>query len=173
MENEMDDNMTHAVDARLNPETAPPSGASDAPPLFAQWGLSADVTDRLAAQGITEPTTVQKRCWRPILQGRDLLVQSRTGTGKTLAFALPLLHRSKGGRGSVEVLAVLPTRELAMQVARTWESIGANVALLYGGGSYAEQLGALKAGVRFAVGTPGRICDHLTRGSLRLDECRT
>ena len=139
---------------------------------FADWGLSPYIVKRLDEAGIVVPTPVQKACWEPIMAGRDLLVQSRTGTGKTLAFALPVLQKCQGGRGSVEALVVLPTRELAMQVAQAWESVGANVALLYGGGGYGEQLGALKAQVRLVVGTPGRICDHLTRGSLNLSECR-
>ena len=140
---------------------------------FASWGLAPYILEKLAALRITQPTEVQSRCWQPVLEGRDLLVQSRTGTGKTLAFALPLLHKSRGGRGDAEVLVVLPTRELAMQVAQVWKDIGADAALLYGGGGYAEQLGALKAGVRVVVGTPGRICDHIARGSLRLEDCRT
>ncbi len=139
---------------------------------FAQWNLPPYIAERLAAQGFTVPTEVQMRCWEPIREGRDLLVQSRTGTGKTLAFALPLLAGCSRGRGAVEVLVVLPTRELAMQVASACEQVGGNVALLYGGGGYAEQLGALQAGVRVVVGTPGRICDHLSRGSLKLDSCR-
>ena len=139
---------------------------------FENWGLSPYILQKLADLRITCPTEVQSRCWKPILEGRDLLVQSRTGTGKTLAFVLPLLHKSQGGRGSVEILVVLPTRELAMQVERSWMEVGADAALLYGGGGYAEQFGALNAGVRIVVGTPGRICDHIARGSLRLDECR-
>ncbi|MBQ7568786.1 DEAD/DEAH box helicase [bacterium] len=140
---------------------------------FSDWGLKPQILKRLSEMSIVEPTEVQKRCWKPILEGRDLLVQSRTGTGKTLAFALPLLHKSQGGYGSAEVLVVLPTRELAMQVAQSWEALGAEVALLYGGSGYAEQLDKLNKGVRIVVGTPGRICDHIARGSLRLDECQT
>lgn len=139
---------------------------------FAEWDLTSDVLERLAAQNITVPTEVQQQCWEPILSGRDVLVQSNTGTGKTLACALPLWRHCPAGKGAVDILVVLPTRELAMQVASAWQGLGANVALLYGGGGYGEQLGALKAGVRVVVGTPGRIGDHLNRGSLDLGACR-
>lgn len=140
---------------------------------FAAWGLPADILQRLKTLQITTPTEVQRRCWQPILEDRDLLVQSRTGTGKTLAFALPLLKKFSGWNSGTEVLVVLPTRELAMQVARAWEELGVKVALLYGGGGYAEQLAALQTGAWVTVGTPGRLCDHLERGSLRLENCRT
>ena len=143
------------------------------PVPFAQWELRPELVAALAEQGITVPTPVQQRCWPLVQAGRDLLVQSRTGTGKTLAFGLPILERLTQGPGPVEALVVLPTRELAMQVANALGRLGVSPALLYGGGAYSEQLRALRSGARIVVGTPGRLCDHLTRGTLDLSGCRT
>ncbi len=143
------------------------------PVPFAQWDLRPELVAGLAEQGITVPTPVQQRCWPLVQAGRDLLVQSRTGTGKTLAFGLPILQHLTAGPGPVEALVVLPTRELAMQVANALGRLGASLALLYGGGAYSEQLRALRSGARIVVGTPGRLCDHLTRGTLDLSGCRT
>ncbi|MCR5660976.1 MAG: DEAD/DEAH box helicase [bacterium] len=140
---------------------------------FSQWDISPEIKEKLLDQGITVPTPVQQECWNHAGAGRDLLVQSRTGTGKTFAFALPLLSRMEGGRGKAEILVVLPTRELAMQVSEAFESIGAETALLYGGSGYGEQFAALKAGIRIIIGTPGRILDHINKGTLDLSVCRT
>lgn len=138
---------------------------------FEEWPLRGRLQERLGLLGFNMPTQVQQDCWEDIVNGRDLLVQSCTGTGKTLAFALPLLNDERNDRAG-SVLVVLPTRELAMQVAKVFVSLEAKTALLYGGGSYAEQLRALRDEPAVIVGTPGRLLDHLERGSLRLDECR-
>ena len=140
---------------------------------FSQWELRVGLVAALAEQGITVPTEVQQRCWPLVQAGRDLLVQSRTGTGKTLAFGLPILQGLPDGPGPVDALVVLPTRELAMQVATALGRLGAKPALLYGGGAYSEQFRDLRAGARIVVGTPGRLCDHLSRGTLDLSTCRT
>ncbi|MBQ7501209.1 DEAD/DEAH box helicase [bacterium] len=138
---------------------------------FTEWPLRGRLQERLGALDYRMPTQVQQDCWEDIVSGRDLLVQSCTGTGKTLAFALPLLNDERNERPG-SVLIVLPTRELAMQVAKVFVSLEARTALLYGGGGYAEQLRALKAEPAIIVGTPGRLLDHLERGSLDLSECR-
>jgi ATP-dependent RNA helicase DeaD len=144
--------------------------------LFTDWELRQELLDGLAQQGLTNPTPVQQEAFPLVLEGHDLLVQSRTGTGKTYAFGLPILQRQETGHGRVSALVVLPTRELAMQVAsslgRLARPLGIEIAAVYGGGSYRDQHRALNS-ARIVVGTPGRLCDHLDRGSLDLSECRT
>jgi ATP-dependent RNA helicase DeaD len=147
---------------------------------FAALGCSEPFLSAHARRGFTTPTQVQAETFGPGLEGRDLLVQSRTGSGKTLAFGLPLLHRLKEGR-QAQAIILTPTRELAQQVAAELGSVtpGLATALLVGGLSYVPQLKALKGGARVVVGTPGRVQDHLDRGTLDLsgvamvvlDEC--
>ncbi len=138
---------------------------------FTQWPLNNALQESLQKAGFTTPTEVQQACWDDVLAGTDLLVQSCTGTGKTLAFSLPLLNNPDNTRPA-SILVVLPTRELAMQVARVINSLGTKAALLYGGGSYHEQMRSLKQGAPVIVGTPGRLIDHIERGSLDLSGCR-
>jgi ATP-dependent RNA helicase DeaD len=110
----------------------------------------------------------------PLLEGRDLVGQAATGTGKTAAFALPLLQRMapRGERARPSALVLVPTRELAMQVAeavhRYGRALGATVLPIYGGQSFAQQLRALRRGVDVVVATPGRALDHINRGTLEL-----
>jgi ATP-dependent RNA helicase DeaD len=147
---------------------------------FAALGCSEPFLSALAGRGFHTPTQVQAETFRPGLEGRDLLVQSRTGSGKTLAFGLPLMHRlTEDKRPQAIILA--PTRELAQQVGAELQSVMPRLetALLVGGLSYAPQLKALKYGARVVVGTPGRVQDHLDKGTLDLsgvtmvvlDEC--
>ena len=134
----------------------------------------------LEGRGFTSPTQVQWECFEPGLQGRDLLVQSSTGSGKTLAFGLPLMHRLSESLHP-QAIILTPTRELAQQVAIELRSVcsGLSMAQLVGGMSYSPQLKALSEGARVIVGTPGRVIDHLERGTLDLshihmvvlDEC--
>ncbi len=150
------------------------------PTTFAALGCSEALLSALNGRGFTTPTPVQAESFGPGLEGRDLLVQSRTGSGKTLAFGLPLLHRLGPDRVS-QAIVLTPTRELAQQVAEELRSVDPrlDVALLVGGSSYTPQLRALKYGAPVVVGTPGRIMDHLERGTLDLstvsmvvlDEC--
>jgi ATP-dependent RNA helicase DeaD len=147
---------------------------------FAALGCSEPFLSALARRGFTTPTPVQAETFQPGLEGRNLLVQSCTGSGKTLAFGLPLLHRLAADR-RVQAVILTPTRELAQQVAAELESVMPRLdsALLVGGLSYLPQLKALKSGARVVVGTPGRVQDHLDRGTLDLcgvtmvvlDEC--
>jgi ATP-dependent RNA helicase DeaD len=147
---------------------------------FAALGCTEPFLSALARRGFTTPTPVQAETFQPGLAGRDLLVQSRTGSGKTLAFGLPLLHRLTGDK-QPQAIVLTPTRELAQQVAAELESVMPQLetALLVGGLSYVPQLKALKYGARVVVGTPGRVQDHLDRGTLDLagvamvvlDEC--
>jgi len=148
------------------------------PPLsFADLGVRPELMDALARQQIAVPTEVQHEAWARVQSGKDWIVQSRTGSGKTLAFVLPLLQGLSSEGTGVEVLVVVPTRELAHQVAavatKLGRTIGVSVATLTGGEAYRDQGRALDRGARIVVGTPGRLLDHLNRGSLDLTRCRT
>jgi ATP-dependent RNA helicase DeaD len=140
-------------------------------------GLRPSLSDALNAQGYHEPTDVQAQAFPLVTSGRDLMVQSRTGTGKTLAFVLPLLERLDTARPGVQILVIVPTRELANQVAavfaKTGKAMGVRVATLTGGAGYGDQLRALDRGAQVVVGTPGRLCDHLGRETLDLSGCTT
>jgi ATP-dependent RNA helicase DeaD len=143
---------------------------------FAEWPLRAPIREALAQLGFTDPTPVQAAAFPRVIAGGDLLVQSRTGTGKTMAYGLPILERMEPEGRGVEALVIVPTRELAMQVGlalgRVARGIGVDVATLYGGGSYRDQFRALERGARIVVGTPGRLVDHLDKGYLRLDRAK-
>ncbi|MFN3190142.1 MAG: DEAD/DEAH box helicase [Aureliella sp.] len=143
--------------------------------LFTDFPLSHPVQLAVQQAGYLEPTDVQRQIMPHILEGRDVLAQSQTGTGKTAAFALPLLSKLQGKARLPKVLVLAPTRELATQVANSFSTYGANIpklklVALYGGADYESQLRALKRGVQIVVGTPGRVIDHIKRGSLKLDE---
>jgi ATP-dependent RNA helicase DeaD len=139
---------------------------------FADLGLAEGLQDALARLGYEEPTPIQVESIPPLLEGRDLLGQAATGTGKTAAFALPLLQRMSGGarRTAPFALVLVPTRELAIQVAeavhRYGRHLGARVLPIYGGQPIGRQLRVLQQGVDFMVATPGRALDHLRRGTL-------
>jgi ATP-dependent RNA helicase DeaD len=149
------------------------------PDTFAALGLDRRLTAVLAELGYEEPTPVQERAIPVLLQGRDLLCQAATGTGKTAAFALPLLQRlftDAPDRSAVAVLVLVPTRELAMQVAEALHRYGRSLQLrvlpIYGGQAITLQLRALRRGVDVVVATPGRALDHLRRGTLVLGGIR-
>jgi ATP-dependent RNA helicase DeaD len=147
------------------------------PDGFAELGLRPELLECLAELGYEEPTPIQREAIPPLLAGRDLLAEAPTGTGKTAAFALPMLQGlAKTEGGAPAALILVPTRELAMQVAQAVHRYGrgldASVLPVYGGQSIGQQLGRLKRGVDVVVATPGRAVDHLKRGSLRLDQMR-
>jgi ATP-dependent RNA helicase DeaD len=152
---------------------------TDLPTSFAELDLRPELVEALASLGYEEPTPIQREAIPPLLEGRDLLGQAATGTGKTAAFALPMLQAlAPRGRGSAPVCLVLaPTRELAMQVSeathRYGRALGARVLPVYGGQPIGRQLRELERGVDIVVGTPGRVIDHINRGTLDLSEVRT
>ena len=151
---------------------------SSAPSAFADLGLPANLVSALAAVGYESPSPIQAATIPPLLAGRDVLGQAQTGTGKTAAFALPILARIDVNNRAVQALVLAPTRELAIQVAEAFQKYAAhipgfNVLPIYGGQSYGPQLAALKRGVQVIVATPGRTIDHLERGSLKLDAINT
>ncbi|MFA5684219.1 MAG: DEAD/DEAH box helicase [Lysobacteraceae bacterium] len=156
-------------------DTDPPSAAVQ---RFTDLALPDSLIRALAEVGYEAPSPIQAATIPPLLQGRDLLGQAQTGTGKTAAFALPILARLDITAGGPQALVLAPTRELAIQVAEAFQRYashlpGFHVLPIYGGQSYGPQLGALRRGVHVVVGTPGRVIDHLERGSLDLSGLRS
>jgi len=154
---------------RDTPDTLPP---------FRDLGLAAPLLTALDEVGYETPSPIQAATIPPMLQGRDVLGQAQTGTGKTAAFALPVLSRIDPAKTKPQALVLAPTRELAIQVAEAFQRYAAHlpgfhVLPIYGGQSYGPQLGGLKRGVHVVVGTPGRVIDHLERGSLDLSQLTT
>ncbi|QJQ96202.1 MULTISPECIES: DEAD/DEAH box helicase [Halomonadaceae] len=150
------------------------TSTSVASPSFGELALLPAVLSALETLGYETPSPIQAQTIPALMEGRDMLGQAQTGTGKTAAFALPILSRLELSRREPQVLVLAPTRELAQQVAVSFSKYGQNlkgleVATLCGGQEYREQLGALKRGAQVVVGTPGRVIDHLDRGSLKLD----
>ena len=148
-----------------------------AAPRFDALGLPAPLLAALDAVGYETPSPIQAAAIPPLLDGRDLFARAPTGTGKTAAFALPLLARLDTGQRAVQLLVLTPTRELAIQVAEALQRYAAglegfHVAPIYGGSDYRGQLRQLQRGVQAVVGTPGRIMDHMRRGTLCLDALR-
>ncbi len=142
---------------------------------FADLGLSDAVLAAVRAVGYESPSPIQQAAIPPLLAGRDLLGQAQTGTGKTAAFALPLLCRLDLKRAEPQLLVLTPTRELAIQVAEAMQTYarhmkGFHVLPIYGGAGMDFQLKQLRRGVHAVVGTPGRIQDHLRRKTLKLDK---
>ncbi len=155
--------------------TASPSDSPD--PGFAALGLPEPLLRVLREVGYETPSPIQAQSIPLLLRGRDLLGQAQTGTGKTAAFALPILARLDLQVSTLQALVLTPTRELGIQVAEAFQRYSAHlpgfrVLPIYGGQSYGPQLSALHRGVHVVVGTPGRIIDHLERGSLDLSQIR-
>ncbi|GAB3016166.1 ATP-dependent RNA helicase DeaD [Nocardioides flavus (ex Wang et al. 2016)] len=144
---------------------------------FSDLGLSTEVLKALADVGYETPSPIQARTIPPLLEGRDVVGLAQTGTGKTAAFALPLLSRLDVSQKTPQALVLAPTRELALQVSEAFERYaahlkGVRVLPIYGGQGYGVQLSALRRGVHVVVGTPGRVMDHLEKGTLDLSELR-
>jgi len=145
---------------------------------FTALGLAPAVMHALEKIGYEQPSPIQSQSIPHLLAGRDLLGVAQTGTGKTAAFALPLLSRLDLAKTKPQVLILAPTRELAIQVSEAFQRYasqmkGFHIVPIYGGQEYGGQLRQLSRGVHVVVGTPGRVMDHLTRGSLVLDELQT
>ena len=156
------------------------SATSDSAPASAGFntlGLHPEVLRVLNDVGYESPSPIQAATIPPLMEGRDVLGQAQTGTGKTAAFALPILSRLELKAGKPQALVLAPTRELAIQVAEAFQRYAAHlpglqVLPIYGGQSYGPQLHALKRGVHIVVGTPGRVIDHMDKGTLDLSELR-
>ena len=143
-------------------------------PSFSDLGLPAPLLKALNDVGYETPSPIQAQTIPPLLQGKDVLGQAQTGTGKTAAFALPVLARLDLNKRAPQALVLTPTRELAIQVAEAFQKYAAHlrdfhVVPIYGGQHYGPQLHALRRGVHVIVGTPGRVIDHMDRGTLKLD----
>ncbi len=145
-------------------------------PSFNDFSLQPATRAVLTSMDITEPTPIQAEAIPALLAGRDLIGQSATGSGKTLAYGIPLIERLAKDKRFVQALVLLPTRELATQVntvlSRLATSKRLSTALLVGGRSYGPQVSALRYGAQIVVGTPGRIQDHIERGTLILNQLR-
>ncbi|NIB39294.1 DEAD/DEAH box helicase [Pseudomaricurvus alkylphenolicus] len=141
---------------------------------FADLGLAEPVLKAIEAVGYETPSPIQAQSIPHLLDGKDILGMAQTGTGKTAAFALPLLTRIDARNNNTQVLVLAPTRELAIQVAEAFQSYAAqikgfHVLPIYGGSDYRSQIRGLQRGAQVVVGTPGRVMDHLRRGTLKLD----
>jgi len=150
------------------------SDASPAATSFRDLNLPAPLLSALDEVGYETPSPIQAQAIPLLLQGLDLLGHAPTGTGKTAAFALPLLARIDISRQQVQLMVLTPTRELAIQVAETLQRYashmrGFHVLPIYGGQDYTRQIQQLRRGVHAVVGTPGRVMDHMRKGTLKLD----
>ncbi|TMM46915.1 DEAD/DEAH box helicase [Colwellia ponticola] len=159
------------TDQKTETETVP------VPVEFASLGLPENLLSAVLSIGFTSATDIQALTIPPLLEGKDVLGEAQTGTGKTAAFGLPALAKIDTSIRKPQLMVLAPTRELAMQVAEAIESFGKDmkglrVATLYGGQSYGPQFQQLERGAQVVVGTPGRLMDHLRRKSLKLDELR-
>ncbi len=158
-----------------------PSGEADrdqeyvADVSFDSLGLSPEVRKAIADRGYTHPTPVQAKAFAPVMAGKDVIVRSKTGTGKTAAFGIPLLEKIEKGEKRVKALIMCPTRELAMQVAAELTELAKyreiRVTAIYGGASMKVQEDALDEGSAIIVGTPGRVYDHIQRKNMKLEHC--
>src|ERR1700761_888155 len=144
---------------------------------FRELGLTEPVLEALIAVGYETPSPIQARTIPVLMSGSDVLGQAQTGTGKTAAFALPILARLDLARPAPQALVLVPTRELAIQVSEAFQKYAAHltgfhVLPIYGGQSYTPQLKGLKRGVHVIVGTPGRVMDHMKSGAMSLADLR-
>ncbi len=146
--------------------------------LFSASDLPEDIKKALAEMGFEEATPIQSLAIPAARQGRDIIGQAQTGTGKTAAFGIPLLEKVDGLQRHTQALVLCPTRELAIQVAEEFKRLAAykrkiGIIPVYGGQPIERQLQALKKGAQVVVGTPGRVMDHLQRGTIKLDRLQT
>ena len=152
--------------------TSPDVDAPDAHPTFADLHIHPSVLQAVNDVGYESPSAIQAATIPPMLAGSDVVGLAQTGTGKTAAFAIPILSKIDPSSRNTQALVLAPTRELALQVAEAFGRYGAHLAVnvlpVYGGSSYGPQLAGLKRGAHIVVGTPGRVIDHLEKGSLDL-----
>ena len=144
-------------------------------PTFASLGLSPEILKAVATLGFEEPSPIQAAAIPVLMEGHDAVGQSQTGSGKTAAFAIPAIEKCEATNKAVQILILCPTRELATQVADEVHKLsafkrGIHAVPIYGGASYERQFYELKKGVQIVIGTPGRLIDHIGRGTLKLDQ---
>jgi ATP-dependent RNA helicase DeaD len=169
--------MSQAETVSPPPPAAPPDTSQATSGSFDDLDLPEEVREGLRQMGYKAPTPVQRECFAHGVAGRDLVVQSKTGSGKTTAFALPIAVRTQKGQNKPQALVLCPTRELALQVAQETARLlapkGLEVVAIYGGASFEKQIAALERGAAVVVGTPGRIIDQIKRGNLKMGGIRT
>ncbi|MBR5186014.1 MAG: DEAD/DEAH box helicase, partial [Akkermansia sp.] len=141
---------------------------------FSELGICPEILEAIEVLGFETPSPIQEAAIPPALSGADILGLSHTGSGKTLAFSIPALECIDPALRAVQVLCLAPTRELAVQICREVDKLvlflnGVSAVPIYGGASFAPQLAALKRGVQFVVGTPGRVIDLMEQGELKAD----
>lgn len=158
-------------------DAAAQATANDSPQGFSNLDLPTNVVEAVKAVGFEKPSPIQEQTIPILMQGRDVVGLAQTGTGKTAAFALPVLAQLDSTEKFPQALVLAPTRELALQVADSFESFakhlgGIEVLPIYGGQAYGIQLAGLRRGAQIIVGTPGRVIDHLEKGSLDISKLR-
>lgn len=144
-------------------------------PSFLNLGIRFEMNQTLKTNGIVTPTPIQEKTIPALLKGKDVIAQAQTGTGKTLAFMLPILERIDPKRANIQALIITPTRELALQITNEFKKMTANlddinVLAIYGGQDVEKQLKKLKGPKQIVIGTPGRLLDHLGRGTVHLSD---
>src|SRR6202162_6088340 len=147
------------------------------PKLFSELGLSPELLKAIDQLGFEQAAPIQAEAIPILMQGKDVVGQSQTGSGKTAAFAAPAIEKVEVARRDTQVLILCPTRELAIQVAEEVHKLslfkrGLHALPVYGGQSYERQFLGLKQGAQIVIGTPGRVMDHMRRGTLRLDKIK-
>lgn len=145
--------------------------------LFSELGLSPELLKAIDKLGFEQASPIQAEAIPVLMAGRDVVGQSQTGSGKTVAFAAPAIEKTDPHRRGVQVLILCPTRELAVQVAEEFHKLalfkrGLHALPIYGGQSYERQFQGLRHGAQIVIGTPGRVMDHMRRGTLRLEEVK-
>ena len=148
------------------------------PKLFSELGLSPETLKAIDKLGFEQASPIQAAAIPVLMQGKDIVGQSQTGSGKTAAFAIPAIEKTDPANRAVQVLILCPTRELAVQVCEEVHKLaffkrGIHALPIYGGQSYDRQLYGLRQGAQIVIGTPGRVMDHMERGTLRFDQVRT
>lgn len=161
----------------MNQESSPPTTQETEKKTFDAMPLSQEVRKALADMAFEHPTEVQFAVWEPATSGRDIVVQARTGTGKTVAFGLPLVDRLiQPEKKELQALVLCPTRELARQVMRELDRLAAHLDVkgvaIYGGAAMGPQVQAMADGAQIVAGTPGRVLDHLRRGTMNAESIR-
>lgn len=140
---------------------------------FSDFNLSKEVAQAIEKLGFKDPTPVQSRTFKEVMAGNDVIAMAQTGTGKTAAFGIPIAEKIDPELGHVQALALVPTRELALQVCRELGSIGGGRGIrsvaVYGGASFTNQVTDVKNGAQIVAGTPGRVLDHIRRGTISFD----
>jgi ATP-dependent RNA helicase DeaD len=147
------------------------------PKLFSELGLSAEILKAIDKLGFEKAAPIQAEAIPVLMSGRDVVGQSQTGSGKTAAFAIPAIEKTDPSLKAVQVLILCPTRELAMQVSEEFHKLtlfkrGITALPIYGGQSYERQFWGLKQGAQIVIGTPGRVMDHMRRGTIRLEKIK-